>query len=85
MVISDAERAWCSCAADLGRIPGQIFYVPVCPRVEFSYSTGKGAFALRVALSHVPLQSAALLPDNQSHAATSHTPTLSSPPPLPLG
>lgn len=42
MVISDAERAWCSCAADLGRIPGQIFYVPVCPRVEFSYSTGKG-------------------------------------------
>lgn len=42
MVISDAERAWCSCAADLGRIPGQIFYVPICPRVEFSYSTGKG-------------------------------------------
>lgn len=84
MIISDAERAGCSSAADLGRIPGQIFTSPFVPEWSFPTVQEREAFALRVALSHVPLQSAARLPDNQSHAATSHTPTLSSPP-LPLG
>lgn len=63
----------------------RFFMSPFVPEWSFPTVQERGAFALRVALSHVPLQSAALLPDNQSHAATSHTPTLSSPPPLPLG